>query len=217
MSQNRLPHPQPDECLIQSRKAKFKGGTVIAEDVVSLQEHRKRLSDPDGYRPEACGNCGHRVLHVHDYPERHPLGLLLLVVVRVIRFICANEECKATWRVLPGFLARHLWWAWRPIEQATMDPSPGQRPVGGVDAVSPPAQTERRWLGRLASSARQAVVLMGSRGAEVLRAVAEGSGLNATRQELVDVYRDIVGVVAGQRLGAVAAVLDRLERGIRLM
>jgi hypothetical protein len=217
MSQNRLPHPQPDECLIQSRKSRYKGGTLIAEDVWTREEHQRRLSNPDLYRPRSCGHCGKRVLHVHDYPERHPLGLLLLVVVRVIRFICANEECKATWRVLPGFLARHLWWAWRPIEQATMDPSPGQRPAGGVDAVSPPAQTERRWLRRLASSARQAVVLMGSRGAEALRAVAAATGLNATRQELVEVYRDIVGVVPGQRLGAVAAVLDRLERGIRLM
>jgi hypothetical protein len=189
----------------QSRRAKFKGGTVIAEDVVSLQEHRKRHSDPDGYRPETCGNCGHWVLHVHGYSELHPLGLLSLAMVRVIRFICVNEDCKATWRVLPGFLARHLRWAWRPIEQATMDLSAAQRPVGGVDAVSPPAQTVRRWLGRLASSARQAVVLLCSRGAETLQAVGAAVGQNATRQELVEVYRDIVAVPHGHRLGAVAA------------
>lgn len=217
MSHSRLPPPQPDDCLIRSRKSKYKGGTIIAEDVWTPEEHRKRLGDPDGYRPEICGSCGHRVLHVHDYPERHPLGLLLTVVVRVVRFICANEQCKATWRVLPGFLARHLWWAWRPIEQATVEPSPARRPLCGDDAAPPPAQTVRRWLGRLASSARQAVVLMGSRGAEVLRAVAEATGLNATRQELVGVYGDIVAIPHGQRFGAVAAVLDRLERGIRLM
>lgn len=217
MSQKRLPPPQPEDCLIRSRKSKYKGGTVIAEDVWTLEEHHQRLSDPDGYRPQVCGNCGHRVLHVHDYPERHPLGLLLLAMVRVVRFICANEDCRATWRVLPGFLARHLWWAWRPIEQATMDSSPGQRSLRGVDTASPVAQTVRRWLGRLALSARQAVVLMGSRGAETLRAVAEATGLNATRYQLVEVYGDIVAVPQGQRLGAVAAVLDRLERGIRLM
>ncbi len=77
MSQKRLPLPRLDECLNQSRKSKYKGGTLIAEDVWTLEEHCKRLCAPDAYRPQACGCCGHGVLHVHDYLERRPLGMLL--------------------------------------------------------------------------------------------------------------------------------------------
>ena len=217
MSQNRLPHPQPDACLIQSRKAKFKGGTVIAEDVWSRKEHQRRLANPDLYRPISCGNCGKQELHVHDYPERRPRGMFLVAAVRVVRFICAAADCRATWRVLPAWLARHLWWTWKAVEEATQEPTAAQATVGETMVAQPSVQTERRWLGRLASSARQAVALLSSRGAEVLRAVGEATGLNANRQELVEAYRDIVGVASWQRLAAVAAVLDRLERGVRLM
>ena len=80
-----------------------------------------------------------------------------------------------------------------------------------------PERTEQRWLKRLASSARQAVVLMVSRGAELVRAVGEAVGLQATRRSLVDSYGGIVEVPCGRVLGAVAAVLERLERGVRLM
>lgn len=215
MSQNRLPPPQTDQCLVQSRKSRYKGGTLIAEDVWTREEHQRRLANPDLYRPKSCGNCGEKVIHVHDYPERRPRGLLLVAAVRVVRFICAAADCGATWRVLPAWIARHLWWTWQAVEATTQWPTSAQPSVTLV--VEPSKQTVERWLGRLASSARQAVVLMGSRGAEVLRAVAEATGLDARRQELVGFYRDIVAVPDGQRLGAVAPVLDRLERGIRLM
>jgi hypothetical protein len=217
MSQKRLPPPQPEQCLIQSRKAKFKGGTVIAEDVWTREEHRRRLANPCLYRPENCGKCGRRVLHVHDYPERHPRGIFLVAAVRVVRFICAAADCGATWRVLPAWMARHLWWTWKAVEEVTQVPTSARATVVQTMVSPPSVQTERRWLGRLASSARQAVALMGSRGAEVLRGVAQATGLNATRQGLVNAYRDIAWVAPGQRLGAVAAVLDRLERGVRLM
>lgn len=219
MSQKRLPPPQPDNCLIHSRKSKYKGGTLIAEDVGTLEEHRRRLCDPDGYRPESCDCCGHGVLHVHDYPERRPLGLALTAAIRLVRFICARATCRATWRVLPAFLARHLWWSWGTIERATREavPAKDESESSSPSDTKPPVQTVRRWLGRLESSARQAVVLMGSRGTEVVRAVAETTGLADTRRALVDTYQRIIGVGPGHGLGAVAAVLDRLERGIRLM
>jgi hypothetical protein len=217
MSQKRLPPPQPDNCLIQSRKSKYKGGTLIAEDVLTLEEHCKRLCDPDGYRPKSCDRCGHGVLHIHDYPERRPLGLALTAAVRLVRFICASATCRATCRVLPAFLARHLWWTWGTVERATREVVSAKDESSSPSVTKPPAQTVRRWLGRLESSARQAVVLMGSRGAEVVRAVAETAGLVDTRRSLVDAYRRITGIAQGHGLGAVAAVLDRLERGIRLM
>lgn len=58
MSRDRLPLSQPDPCLTSSRKSRYKGGTIIAEDVWSVEEHRRRVAAPDAYRPPACLACG---------------------------------------------------------------------------------------------------------------------------------------------------------------
>lgn len=217
MSQKRLPPSQSDVCLIESRKSRYKGGTIIAEDVLTLEEHLKRLLDPDGYRPDACGRCGHGVLHLHDYLERKPLGLASGATARVARYICADSACGATWRVLPAWLARHLWWGWAPIEQATVTPDPAQASAMPALGRTPPERTVRRWLGRLASSARHAVTLIVNHGASTLRTVAEVVGLDATRLELVQQYRAFFEVSHGNALGSLAAVMDQLDRGVRVM
>jgi hypothetical protein len=104
----------------------FKGGTLIAEDVYDLDAHLRRICDPDGYRPDRCPRCGHDVLHVHSYPERHPRGEPgMPPVVRVAQYICAAVECSATWHILPMFLARHLWRAWKTVERVAL---PGEAP-----------------------------------------------------------------------------------------
>ena len=121
MSRDRLSPPQPPPCLISSRASRYNGGTAIAEDVWSVAEHRQRLADPQGYRPEVCRRCQHSTLHVHDYRARKPRGLLLVAVVYIVRFICANEDCRATWQVLPAFLARHLWWVWGKVEEESSE------------------------------------------------------------------------------------------------
>lgn len=266
MSRDRLPPPQPESCLTSSRASRYKGGTLIAEDVWSPDEHLRRLSCPDRYRPKNCRRCGHDRLHVHDYPERKPLGLAMVTVLRVVRFICTNPKCGATWRILPVFLARHLWWAWRRVERATMaDPMasappapalgtvlmtdlsplpvaspptvPGLRPtpetstpavvataapIGSPLAGEPrpksvPERTRQRWLGRLESSARQLVVLLATTGATAVRAVAEKVSLDSTRRDLAQAYSASFLLVSGARLASLAALVDRLERGIRLM
>lgn len=230
MSQERLPPPQPDLCLIQSRKAKYRGGTLIAEQVWSVEEHERRLRDAEGYRPERCQHCGCRRLHVHDYPLRRPQGEPLLTLLRVVRFICSNEECGATWRVLPAFLARHLWWVWRRVSGATREEaSPVSSGVEGADGTTVlsegaaregrvvPERTRRRWQERLSTWSRQLVVLMASRGAEQVQRVAKEVGLGASRRELVSAYERALATGAGVTLGAVAALMDRLERGVRLM
>lgn len=208
-----MPLPQPDPCLTSSRKSRYKGGTIIAEDVWSLEEHRRRLAAPDAYRPPECLACGFGTLHVHDRPERKGLGLVMVAVLVVLRFICANPECRATWRVLPAFLARHLWWAWSPIEQATAMPEPAP----AIDHRPVPDRTRRRWLGKLMCSARQLVVLLASRGTARVRAAAEHAGLDANRRELAAAYGVAAGVWAGSVFACVAAIADRLERGVRLM
>jgi hypothetical protein len=227
MSQQRLPPPQPDPCLIQSRKAKYWGGTLIAEQVWSVEEHEERLCDGQSYRPEQCGHCGCRRLHVHDYPLRRPLGEPLLTLLRVVRFICSNEKCQATWRVLPAFLARHLWWVWRRVSTATDSTPPsaeGAAETTGVaagraerDGRAVPGRTCRRWQQRLSASSRQLVVLMASRGVQQVHRVAEAVGLGATRRELVAAYEEALAISSRASLGAMAALIDRLERGVRVM
>jgi hypothetical protein len=67
------------------------------------------------------------------------------------------------------------------------------------------------------SSARQLVVLLASRGTALVRAVAEAVGPDATRRTLVDAYASLLRVEPGHKLASVAALVDRLERGVRLM
>jgi hypothetical protein len=190
----------------------FKGGTLIAEDVRDLEAHLRRLCDPDGYRPERCPRCGHDVLHVHSYPERHPRGEPgMPPVVRVVQYICAAEECSATWRILPMFLARHLWRVWKTVERVVL-------PEAVTSAAPPvPERTRCRWSARLAAAARVLVVLFAASGGFVLESIAAQVGLDASRAELVHVYAEHVDVARGAQLAAVAALAHRLERGIRLM
>jgi hypothetical protein len=205
------------------------------------------MSSPGGYRPDHCTRCGSDRLHVHDYLERKPRGLAMLAMLRIVRFVCANPSCGATWRVLPAFLARHLWWVWRRVERATASPLPAAAPTPApvVEAFSPasslspivaspasvgsappspalglrpvPERTRGRWLGRLGSSARQLVVLLATTGTAAVKGVAESVDLDATRLELVAAYGAVCGVTSGTRYASLAALVDRLERGLRLM
>jgi hypothetical protein len=190
----------------------FKGGTLIAEDVRDLDAHLRRLCDPDGYRPDRCPRCGHDVLHVHSYPERHPRGEPgMPLVVRVVQYICAAKECSATWRILPMLLARHLWRAWKTVERVVL---PGE----ALSAAPPvPERTRCRWSARLAAAARVLVVLFAASGGFVLESVAAQVGLDASRAKLVHAYAEQTDVSRGAQLAAVAALTHRLERGIRLM
>lgn len=203
-----LPPPDPEICLVTPRVSRFKGGTLIDEDVRDLAAHERRVCDPDGYRPDRCPRCGHRVLHVHCYPDRHPRGEPgMPPAVRIVQYICTASECGATWRVLPMFLARHLWRAWRTVEHV----------LDGTPAPAVPAATQRRWRSRLASAARVLVVLLAASGGRALETVAARVGLDATRGELVWTHVEVAGVASGERLAAVAALAHRLSRGIRLM
>jgi hypothetical protein len=104
MSQDRLPPPEQEACLVRLRPSSQKGGTIVVEDVVDLATHERRLCDPDGYRPKFCPNCRDRTLHVHDCRERilraepgHP-------VVSIVRHECVG--CEAIWQVLPACTQR---------------------------------------------------------------------------------------------------------------
>lgn len=207
------PPPPAESSLERSRESRYKGGTLIAEEVGELAEHLRRVADVDRYRPAECARCGHDTLHVHDHVERHPVGdALLPPVVTVLVFRCALSTCEATWRILPRFLARHLWHAWRAVERAVMTPEKAEAASGSMIS----ARTAQRWRQRLASSGRLLVVLLAMAGAR-LAEVATEVGLGCTRGALVAAFVQVVRPTPGLQLAALATVVHRLARGIRLM
>jgi hypothetical protein len=211
MTGRRAPHPG-------SRASSAKGGTLIAERVHDAATHERLLTDPDGYRPDLCLHCDGDVLHAHDYVERRPRGAPDdAAEIRIRRYICANKECQATWRILPAFLSRHLWRVWPTVEQVVL---PAPPPAVSAPPPAPiPKRTAQRWRERLASQAKQLVVLLAVSGGAVLEAIAKHAGLLATRAELVDVHARMTEtpLAPGRRLADLAAIVHRLERGLRLM
>ncbi len=206
-----LAPPEAEGCLTRSRVSSYNGGTLVDETVVDLVAHLRRIVDPDGYRPARCAKCEHGVLHVHDYIERRPRGEPGLPIVVVVRYICA--ACEATWRILPAFLARHLWRVWPTVERVVL---PEDTPVAS-GAPPVPERTERRWRSRMASAALVVVALLAASNKEALEAIARQVGLDATRAEVVAAHTRQIGALPGAQLAPLAAMTHMLERGIRLM
>jgi hypothetical protein len=216
MTDHRPPPPAPEGCLTLSRASRYKGGTLIAEDVRDLRAHERRIVDPDGYRPACCPRCGGQVLHVHDYPRRVPRGEPgLPPEITIVRHICAAATCAATWRILPAFLARHLWRVWPTVERTVAASAPAAVPLPSPAPI--PARTARRWRERLAAAAKQLVLLLATSGGALLEAIAKQAGLPATRRELVGVHARVAETPQWRRLADLAALVHRLSRGLRLM
>lgn len=208
-----LPPPPAERCLETSRKSRYGGGTLVAEDVHDLGEHERRLADPDRYRPR-CGKCNGAAVHVHTRPERRPRGEPSLPpAVTILQFRCA--QCGATWRILPLFLARHLWHAWKAVERAVA-PS-RSRKLASSSAPPIPTRTRTRWWTRLALSARTLVVVLAASGGAALEEIAKRVGLLGTRAALVDAYVAAARPPLGERLASLGAIMHRLDRGLRLM
>lgn len=208
MTDLQSPPPEEEACLCRRYPSSQKGGTLIAEDVVDLAAHRRRLCDPDGYRPDGCPRC-RGVLHVHDYRRRLLMADSEAPATQVIRYRCADRECGATWQVLPALLARHLWRSWRVVEQVALESEGWRPPV--------PARTQRRWQSRLACAARLLVVVLTTAAHAVLDALVGRSGLDARRRDLVAAYAEDCGVVEGERLAGLASLIHRLAPGVRVM
>ena len=201
--------PSPDPCLVFSRRKRFRGGTIIAVDVHEMDEHQRRLRDADGYRPASCPRCGAARLHVHDRLQRVVVGQPRVGRVDIVRYICAADDCGATWRILPAFVARHLWRTW-PTVGRTIAGDP-LRSIGPV-----PARTRRRWNARLASAALQLVHLLAHHEQEGVVAFARVAGFECTRRELVELFT-AGRVLGGHGLADIAAAVHLLEPGVRLM
>jgi len=130
-------------------------------------------------------------------------------VIRVIRYLCPS--CKATWRILPAFVARHLWRSWKVVEANALD----DRPPRTWPTV--PERTRRRWRARLLAAARQVVDVLAGSGIALMQDLAKRLGLDATREQLVQAYATLKSLAPGVRLAELASLVHHLAPGARLM
>jgi hypothetical protein len=176
----------------------YRGGTVIATNIVTLEEHDAALANADLIRPRDCGACDSRVLHIHDRRARKLDGRGS-ESIEILIFRCA--KCRAVWRVLPVFLARHLWRTWKAIGDA-LDEARTRR--------STPVRTRQRWLKRLRERATKLVVVLGQLGPARSEAIAQ-LGHDHMR-------RDVIAAFGGVALLAkLAALVDHHVPGVRVM
>lgn len=191
-----LAPPPETPCLYRPYPSSQKGGTLIAERVRDFATHRMLMCSPDGYRPACCPTCGHGVMHGHDSRDRLCQLEDAPPVIQIARHRCAHADCGAQWQTLPGFLARHLHFNWRRVEDAC-----GGRPEASRGR-RPSIWTIIRWCVRLSSSASRLVRLLADGGHQLRTAVS-------TRRELLDAL--------GLPHAEVAAWVHALLPGVRLM
>jgi hypothetical protein len=168
-----------------------------------MEQHQQALSTPDRVRPNRCARCKVGGLHVHERRSRVLAGEIdRAPAIEILIFRCGRrDECGAIWRVLPHFMARHLWRRWTV--------------VGLVVAEQPrhrvPRRTQQRWRRRLSCAAAVLVALVGHAPRVEWHDVAALAGADATRLELVQ--------AAGgpSRLDEIASIVDQLSPGVRVM
>ena len=207
MSAQTLPPPTPPLCLTRSYKSREqKGGTVIAEDVLDLETHKKNLLDPDVYRSVigSCWACGSTRLHALCFRERVLYGSSPQEIQTVRMYRCALKTCGAVFTVLPAIIARHLWRLWKTVEN-----------TAGLDV---PKTTRLRWLSRLRSSASQLVQSFRAQASSLVSDLFRSKLAKvATRWDLIEVFRSSFTDSAMHSFSVLAAWIHRLQPGIRLM
>jgi len=199
--------PAVPACLLTPYSAKpgQKGGTLIVETVTTLQEHRRLICDPDGYRPGRCTRCGCPRMHAHDFRERVLLEVGRRTEETIRRYQCADRGCRAVWRILPAVIARHLHRTWETVQAATSEPS------------RLPKTTSRRWLARLQLVATQLLQLLATTADRAVLAFTDPLSIVCTRAELVAALA-AGGVLSLSRpLQQLANWVHRLQPGVRLM
>ena len=175
---------------------------MLAREIRTLEEHEAALADPDKIRPPACPTCSISSLHVHDRRSRvfrgeveGPAGTQVLI------FRCGDrQDCAAVWRILPKFLARHLWRRWSVVGVTLMTDAQTRHRV--------PSRTQLRWRARLESSAAVLVALLDATGVARWTELAARVGNAGTRRDLVEAANDLAGL---------AAVIDHQQPGVRVM
>jgi len=177
---------------------KYVGGTLIAAHVVTHEQHAAALTNPSLERPEQCAACDFPRVHVHERRTRLLDGLGS-ATVDILIFRCAS--CRVTWRVLPAFLARHLWRVWARIVEALDE---------ARERSSTPKRTRQRWLRRLRERATMLVVVLAQLG-PARRPAVTTLGLDALRREVIVAYGGLASLVE------LAALVDHIAAGVRVM
>lgn len=161
-------------------------------------------------------------MHIHEYRERLMFGDPR-TATEIAIFRCSDRgRCGAVTRVVPAFLARHLWRAWPTVEGAIAETAASCDESASAAGAGPvPERTARRWRARLAASAAALVVVLGTAmsTAPELHRVVQEVRLDGTRAEFVRAFTSHVIPEAGPglRLATTAAVVHRLAPGVRLM
>lgn len=176
----------------------FVGGTLIATGIVTLDDHAAALANPDLVRPRECAACLWRSLHVHERRTRKLDGRGS-EVTEILIFRCAG--CRVVWRVLPAFLARHLWRAWDRVGEGLDETR---------ERCSTPDRTRRRWRMRLRERATMLVAVLGLLGPARSSSVA-ALGHDATRRSVIEAFGGLA------LLAKLAALIDHLVPGVRVM
>lgn len=184
---------------------KQKGGTLIHPGLADIAAQLLALRSPSRVRPPYCPRCRHPAVHVH---ERRPRVLAGEAPgqpsrIEILIFRCASAACRAVWRILPLFLARHLRRRWPIIAEHLSEEAPS-RP-----RVSP--RTLARWRQRLRSPGDVLVLLLAHGADPEHRHLAAQLGQAATRGEVIAA---LGGLLA---LGLVAALIHALQPGVRVM
>jgi len=215
VSQERLPPPEQEACLVRLRPSSQKGGTIVAEDVSDLATHERRLCTADGYRPKFCPNCRETTLHIHDYRSRNLRGEPGQPVARVVRHECIR--CDAIWQTLPAFIARHLWRTWRVVEHTlkAVTPLPAETETRRWPPV--PERTRRRWCARWLRPARYLAQVLSACSEAVWARLGGVLAREATCADLVAACATERLAAAGHLLAVVAALVYRLQPKVRLM
>jgi hypothetical protein len=125
-------------------------------------------------------------------------------VIEIRLYLC--PFCAAVFTVLPAFVARHLWRAWKTVEDCAC----GKR--------RPPRSTLIRWLARLCCDASQLLqIFLASAQGLADRAFLKRLAVSRTRRDLVQTVASSLAVAAGRVFGFVGAWIHRLAPGVRLM
>jgi Domain of unknown function (DUF6431) len=215
VSQDRLPPPQEEACLVRLRPSTQKGGTIVAEGVTEMATHERRLCDPDAYRPAFCPNCRGTTLHVHDYRERVLRAESGQPVARVVRHQCVG--CAAIWQILPAFIARHLWRTWRVVEHTLRRTGLPPAPVDQRRWPRVPERTRRRWCARWLRPAQFLGQILAACGEVTWAALGGALAPEGTCADLVAAYAVRRATPTGQLFAAVAALVYRLQPKVRLV
>ncbi len=194
-----------------SSKPSQRGGTLIAEDVRDLEDHRHWVGLVDAYRPDRCASCLCPTLHGHGLRSRLLRMGVWSIEEEIRRFRC--QGCGGIWQVLPAVIARWLHRTWGVVQSAAQ--AAGAIAGSGGEPREPavPRRTVRRWVARLGLMACVLVQVLSSSVETSLPAVETG----ATRGELVEALVAADSVGAANKLADVAGWIHRVVPGVRLM